>query len=81
VSVSEIAGYAYCPRSWWYDTHPPAEGRTAESARQTRDGVRYHARVLSTDRRRVFWARVGCVVVATATLLLIAGSLLGWWSA
>jgi hypothetical protein len=81
VTVSELAGYAYCPRAWWYDAHPPAEGRTVESGRQTRDGVRYHVRTLGADRRRASWARAAGVVVVTASLLLAAGSLLGWWSA
>ena len=80
MTVSELAGYAYCPRSWWYDAHPPAEGRTAESGRQTRDGVRYHARTLGADRRRASSARAAGVVIAAASFLLVLGSLLGWWN-
>jgi hypothetical protein len=50
VSASDLAEYAYCPRSYYYSTHPDAiEGghRPDPSARR---GVRYHQRTLSAER-------------------------------
>jgi CRISPR/Cas system-associated exonuclease Cas4 (RecB family) len=51
-SPSELADYAYCPRSHWYRLHPPAEGPSADALERARAGVRYHDRVLRAERRR-----------------------------
>ena len=76
-SPSDLADYAYCPRAHWYRTHPPERGPSPAARRRSRDGLRYHRRVLSAERRRaergsVYWA--GLLI----GLALLAGGLL--WS-
>jgi CRISPR/Cas system-associated exonuclease Cas4 (RecB family) len=62
-SPSELADYAYCPRSHWYRGHPPSRGPSVLSTERSRAGVRYHRRVLTAERRRaergtVYWAGI-----------------------
>jgi len=72
VAASELAEYAYCPRAWWYRSHPPAEGPDPRSVRAADRGVRFHARTLRAEARRDRWA--GALVV----LLLVALALIAW---
>lgn len=66
VSASDLAEYAYCPRSYWYSSHPEeVEGSIAPDPRARR-GVRYHQRALSAEQRHD--AHVGRYV-----LLLLVG--------
>jgi len=72
-SASELADYAYCPRSHWYRNHPPPEGPSRSSQRNALAGVRYHERVLVAERHRderggAYWALllVGVVLVFAA---------------
>jgi hypothetical protein len=51
-SPSDLADYAYCPRSHWYRHHPPQGGGAPEAAERARAGVRYHERTLTAERRR-----------------------------
>lgn len=51
-SPSDLADYAYCPRSHWYHHHPPLEPPRADALERARAGVRYHDRVLGRERRR-----------------------------
>jgi len=73
---SDLADYTYCPRSYWYRYHPPAEGPSTASQRSARGGVRYHARVLTAERHRAergasYWA-----VLLLGMALAAAGA---WW--
>ena len=76
ISATELADYAYCPRSWWYRQHPPPEGRTAASDRSAEAGIRFHERALAAEwrRERLGAAYLLLLVVAAA---LVAGGL--WW--
>ncbi|MGD0250796.1 MAG: hypothetical protein ABSB97_07945 [Thermoplasmata archaeon] len=74
-SPSELADYAYCPRSHWYRRHSPSSGPSASSTERSRAGVRYHRRVLTAERRRAergaaYWAGIllGVVLVAVGVL-------------
>lgn len=51
-SPSDLADYAYCPRSHWYRHHPPEHGPTPASRARSRFGVRYHRRTLLAEERR-----------------------------
>ena len=60
-SASELADYAFCPRSHWYGAHPPPGGPSREGRARSRAGQRYHARTLVAERRRAtrgpaYWA-------------------------
>lgn len=70
-SPSDLADYAYCPRSHWYRHHPPGPGPSRSSSRRRTAGQRYHRRVLTAERQRaerggVYWAGVlvGVALVA-----------------
>ena len=72
-SPSDLADYAYCPRSHWYRHHPPARGPSRAAQARSRFGVRYHRRVLRAEARRerhgtAYWA--GLLV---GLVLLLAG--------
>jgi len=69
VSATELADYAYCPRSHYYALHPPPGGPAPAAQRAARAGVRYHARELGRERRRAeggrgAWAALGIGLVA-----------------
>jgi hypothetical protein len=75
VTASDVAEYAFCPRSHWYRTHPPAGGTTPEAGARAAAGVRYHDRVLGAERRRAerggaYWAAlvVGVALMAGGAL-------------
>jgi len=74
-SPSDLADYAYCPRSHWYRHHPPAGGPSAEGQRRSEQGEQYHARTLRGTRVRAEHglAYAGLVVVG---LLGVAGGIL-----
>jgi hypothetical protein len=75
VSASEIADYAYCPRSWWYGRHPPTQGRGAASDRSARAGIRYHERVLAAEWRRERAGTAYLALLAIACVLVVGGLL------
>lgn len=71
-SPSELADYAYCPRSHWYGRRPPPGGPSGRSTERSRAGLRYHRRVLTAERHRsergtAYWAGV----VVGAVLVLV----------
>jgi hypothetical protein len=60
-TASDLADYAFCPRSHWYHDHPPTDGPTRSSQLRAGAGVRFHDRALSAERRRsehgaAYWA-------------------------
>jgi hypothetical protein len=60
-SASDLADYAYCPRSHWYHDHPPDGGPDRGARRRAEAGRRFHDRELSGERRRAehggaYWA-------------------------
>ncbi len=74
-SPSDLADYAYCPRSHWYRRHPPAGGPSPAAVARSRAGIRYHRRVLSAERTRsqrgaTYWAGLllGLALLAMALL-------------
>jgi hypothetical protein len=74
VSATDLADYAYCPRSHWYHEHPPRGGPSPAARERAAFGQRFHARVLSGERRRAahgaaYWAALGVGV------LLVLGAL------
>ena len=75
VSASELADYAYCPRSWWYGRHPPDEGRSRSGERAQSAGIRYHDRALAREWRRERSGTVYLVLLALS-LVLVSGGLL-----
>jgi hypothetical protein len=73
-TASELADYAFCPRSHFYREHPPARGPTTASQVRSDAGRRFHERSLSGERRRAehggaYWA--GLVL---GVLLLLGGA-------
>lgn len=76
VSATELADYAYCPRSHYYAEHPPAGGPTSAAQRSARAGARYHARELGRERRRAEGSGGAWVALAIGILLALGG--LAW---
>jgi len=75
-SPSDLADYAYCPRSHWYRHHPPPDGPSRASQSRARNGVRYHHRVLTAERHRADRGGVYWAVLLAGILLLVGGA---WW--
>ncbi len=76
-SPSDLADYAYCPRSHFYRHHPPPAGPSAASGARRRAGRDYHRRTLAAERRRAdrggaYWAGVAVgVVLAVGGILWV----------
>jgi CRISPR/Cas system-associated exonuclease Cas4 (RecB family) len=73
VSASELADYAYCPRSHWYRSHPPPEGPTGEAVRSAVAGNRSHTRRLSAEARRARHGAAYWVLLGVGLLVFAAG--------
>jgi hypothetical protein len=73
VSATDLADYAFCPRSHYYHEHPPPGGPTRASARRSNAGERYHHRVLGAERRREEHATAYWVAFALGMLLVVGG--------
>jgi hypothetical protein len=78
VSASELADFAFCPRSHWYARHPSAAPPTAFSERRESEGERFHARTLAAVDARssrtgyyVGLLLLGAALAVTAYLLLV----------
>jgi CRISPR/Cas system-associated exonuclease Cas4 (RecB family) len=76
-SPSDLADYAYCPRSHWYRHHPPPRGPSSSSVSRSALGEAYHARTLSAELRRdehrsAYWVAVliGVLLAALGVLWL-----------
>lgn len=75
-SPSDLADYAYCPRSHWYRHHPPPGGPSRSAQERARGGVRYHDRVLTAERHRAERGPAYWAILFTGVLLLGGGL---WW--
>jgi len=73
VSASDLADYAYCPRSHWYRHHPPAGGPTSDSVRAAILGTRSHTRQLRGERRRAERGKAYWVLVAIGLVVVLGG--------
>jgi len=74
VSATDLADYAFCPRSHYYHDHPPPGGPSEDSERRSDAGQRYHARVLGAERRRDERAGVYWAALAVGFLMLVGGA-------
>ena len=70
-SPSDLADYAYCPRSHWYRHHPPVREPTRSARASSSYGERYHERVLTAELARAersssywVWVLVGLALAA-----------------
>jgi hypothetical protein len=75
-SASDLADYAFCPRAHWYHDHPPAEGPTSSQLARAAAGTRFHASVLSAERRHAEHGGAYWVGLLVGALLLLGG--LAW---
>ena len=77
VSASDLAEYAYCPRSYWYSRHPesyPGESRPDPRARA---GASFHRRVLSAERRREDHAAGYAALLLAGVAIVVVAAFLG----
>ncbi|HXY46496.1 MAG TPA: hypothetical protein VEK13_01175 [Thermoplasmata archaeon] len=72
-SPTDLADYAYCPRSHWYRHHPPARGPTAYSSGRREAGERYHSRALTAERRRAERGSAYWIGLLVGVLLVVIG--------
>jgi hypothetical protein len=83
VSASDLADFAYCPRSHYYRHHAPWAGPSPESVRSGEHGSRFHHRELTAVRSRedqaVHWAMVAAGSAVVLAVLVI-GWFVGWWT-
>lgn len=75
-SPSDLADYAYCPRSHWYRHHPPPGKPSRASQRSSLLGVRYHRRVLTAERHRAERGGAYWAAFFFGVALLVGGA---WW--
>ncbi len=72
-SPSDLAEYAYCPRSHWYRHHPPSEGPSPGASVRSRRGIRYHQRALSAEQRRAEHGVAYAVTLAIGVAVVAVG--------
>jgi hypothetical protein len=75
VSATELADYAYCPRSHYYAAHPPPGGPAPAAQRSARAGARYHARELGRERHREEGGAAAWAAIAAGIALTLGGGL------
>lgn len=75
-SPSDLADYAYCPRSHWYRYHPPPGAPNEDSRERAAAGVRYHDRVLTGERHRAERGGTYWGVLLLGVGLAVLGA---WW--
>jgi CRISPR/Cas system-associated exonuclease Cas4 (RecB family) len=76
VTATDLAEYAYCPRSHWYYEHPPVGDRTTDARKRADAGTRYHHRILDAERRRAEHGAAYWAALALGALLVVGG--LAW---
>ncbi|HTW77539.1 MAG TPA: hypothetical protein VMG14_07255 [Thermoplasmata archaeon] len=72
-SASDLADYAYCPRSHWYHEHPPDGGPSSDARARAAGGQRYHARTLGAERRRAEHGAAYWGALLVGVLLVLGG--------
>ncbi|HLM92042.1 MAG TPA: hypothetical protein VK424_08385 [Thermoplasmata archaeon] len=72
-SPSDLADYAYCPRSHWYRHHPPAGGPSEDGRRRSSTGERYHRETLRGTRVRAEFGAAYTGLIAAGILLAAVG--------
>jgi hypothetical protein len=72
-SASELAEYAYCPRAWYYRSHPPPGGRSREGRRAASEGEAFHGRTLAAEWERERSGTSYAYVLVAGFLLALAG--------
>jgi CRISPR/Cas system-associated exonuclease Cas4 (RecB family) len=75
VTASDLADYAYCPRSHWYRDHPPPGGPSNDARRRSAAGTRYHRQSLGAERRRAEHGDAYWVGLGLGVLLIVGGVL------
>ena len=74
IKASELVDFEYCRRAWWYRHGQQLEpARTEQLAGGQVAHGQHHQRVQSAGR----WRRVGLLLLAGGSLLLVVGALLG----
>jgi CRISPR/Cas system-associated exonuclease Cas4 (RecB family) len=77
-SASDLAEYTYCPRAYWYRTHPPP-GEIPHAARSRAEaGRRYHARELRSEQARESHAGAYLALAGFGLLLLVVVGVWAW---
>jgi hypothetical protein len=66
VSASELADFAFCPRSHSYRLHPDGRAPAPGAIARERAGTSYHGRTIGSDRR---WAEASPVPWVILVLL------------
>ena len=74
-SPSDLADYAYCPRSHYYRHHSPEGGPSKEGLRRSAGGERYHSHTLHATRRRAEHGAAYGWLIAVGVLLAVGGVL------
>jgi CRISPR/Cas system-associated exonuclease Cas4 (RecB family) len=77
ISASDLAEYAFCPRSFWYRSHPSSTPADPRSVRRSAAGERFHARTLRAERRRAEHPGAYAALLVGGVLLLFLG--VAWW--
>lgn len=72
-SASDLADYAYCPRSHWYHEHPPPGGESSDALARASQGRRYHARTIGGELRRARHTGAYWAALFVGLLLLVGG--------
>jgi len=78
VSASDLAEYAYCPRSWWYSEHRSPDEAARSSQRARSRGRSYHDRTLRAEARRERWGAAYAVLLTLAVALVLGGVVWLW---
>jgi CRISPR/Cas system-associated exonuclease Cas4 (RecB family) len=76
VSASDLADYAFCPRSHYYHEHPPAGEPDQASQARADAGRRYHTRTLGAERRRAEAGGAYWGALLAGSLVVVGG--LAW---
>jgi CRISPR/Cas system-associated exonuclease Cas4 (RecB family) len=77
-SASDLAEYTYCPRAYWYRTHPPPGEVPRGTQRRAEAGTRYHTRELRSEGARESNAGAYLVLVGIGLVLLAAVGVWVW---